>query len=451
MKKIIISVFMFALIVTACQDKDINKFDQTADERAAAAIASLKNDLTAPSNGWKVKYKPETGSGSFWVLMKFDDDNNVVIKSDLGRNNGEFFEQTVTYRIDAALGLELIIENYSFFSYLFEQIDATLLAEFEFIYESKTPAGELVFKSKTDPSDPTILLFEEAGANDESLLGTDLSTNLNTMSSDINRITAAYKLTYTNKDLILYLSLDELRRTISINTSSKKTNTSSIKAINFSSPYTIKGDSIVFDETLSGTFVGTNIKLKGIKFDDLNISSLDACGQPITTHAYDGVTSNNDIVVLESTLLDVNGKSFASNTFMYAPLEYIFDHGYRASAAIAEDLEGAGSMQLYYKLRLNDGTDLYGIGFFLQNSDGSRSFVLKEFTPVLTDNNLVFNFKPGFRIFENQTPDADINNIMIYLDLLTQGNQTYVYKYADGIFEFYNPCSGWSFVFLAPA
>jgi len=280
-------------------------------------------------------------------------------------------------------------------------------------------------------------------------LGTALATNLNTMSNDINRITQAYKMTYETKDLILYMSLDELRRNISITSSSKKSNTSSIKTIDFTSPYTIQGDSLSLDHALSGTFLGTSINLKGIKFKNLTTSSLDACGSPITTHAYNGTTSSNENVVFESVLKEVSGKSFSTFSFMYSPLNFIFDHGYNASAQISADLTGANSMQLYYNIKLNDGSTLYGIGFFLINSDGTRSFVLKEFTPTLNDNNVVFTFKPGFRIFENQNPDADINNITKYLDYLTQGDQTYVYKYSSDLYEFYNPCSGWSFVFVA--
>ena len=80
--------------------------------------------------------------------MDFNEDNTVHIRSDLGSNDGQFFEQTVTYRIDSSLGLELIIETYSFFSFLFEQADATFLAEYEFNFVNKTPDEALVLIAK---------------------------------------------------------------------------------------------------------------------------------------------------------------------------------------------------------------------------------------------------------------------------------------------------------------
>jgi hypothetical protein len=165
-------------LLISCKDDDNNVFDQSADERVAAAIGELKDELTAPANGWRVKYRPENESGSYYVLMKFDDKGYVNIKTDLAANNGEFHEQTITYRIDNSLGLELIFENYSFFAYLFEQDQATFGAEYEFLYANKTPDGELVFVSKTDVGTPSTIVFEEANANDEALLGREVSENL---------------------------------------------------------------------------------------------------------------------------------------------------------------------------------------------------------------------------------------------------------------------------------
>lgn len=126
-------------MLTACKDDEVAIFEKTADERAAEAIASLKADLVAPANGWRIKYRPEAESGSFYVLLDFNEDNTVNIKSDLGYNDGEFFDETVTYRIDNSLGLELIIESYSFFSFLVEEGQAAFQAEYEFNFVNKTP------------------------------------------------------------------------------------------------------------------------------------------------------------------------------------------------------------------------------------------------------------------------------------------------------------------------
>jgi hypothetical protein len=106
------------LLISACDD-DINVFDKTADERANESIQNLKNELIAPDNGWRVLYTPSSDAGSYYVLMDFNEDNSVRIQTDFGEENGRFFDDTLTYRIDNSLNVELIFETYSFFSYLY--------------------------------------------------------------------------------------------------------------------------------------------------------------------------------------------------------------------------------------------------------------------------------------------------------------------------------------------
>ncbi|MBC7851373.1 MAG: DUF4302 domain-containing protein, partial [Chitinophagaceae bacterium] len=253
MKNRLYIIWIVVVVLMSCKnDDDVAIFEKTADERVAEAIAALKEDLVAPANGWRVKYRPDPEYGSFYVLMDFDEDNMVTIKSDLGNNDGEFFEQTMSYRIDSSLGLELIIESYSFFSFLLEQDRATFGAEYEFNFINKTPDDALVFNSKTDRGIATILLFEEAAATDVNLLATTVSTNLNIMADDFQKLTPSLSLTFTNRDVVLYVTLDNVARIVSINSASRKTNTSITQNLNFSSPYFLKGDSIVFDNRFSG-------------------------------------------------------------------------------------------------------------------------------------------------------------------------------------------------------
>ena len=434
-------------IVLSCKDDDINLFDKTADERVAAAIASLKSDLVAPPFGWRVKYTPEPTSGSFYVLLDFNDDNTVTIKTDLATDDDKFVSQTINYRIDSSLGLELIFQNYSFFSYLFEQDQATFGAEFEFNYVSKT-SNTLLFKSKSDVGTPTQLVFEKAAQNDTKFLGVTVSKNIKALSQDLDIFSSSVKFTYTNKDLILYASLDEAKRIITIHSSSKKSNIQVSQSIAFTSGYVITGDSLAFNSVLKGTFSGVAVNIDGIRLGALSSSNLSLCVAPITLHSLPGVTSSGDAVVMESSLIAGNGTDFMQESdFFYSPINRIFNNGEPVDAQIAQNITGAGSMQLYYNYDIGSGTPFYALGFFLLNADGSTTFALREFTPVLNGNNITFNFKPTFTLFGNQTPDANVNNINIYLDILTQGNNTYVFKYSEGIYEFNNPCNGWSFVF----
>jgi hypothetical protein len=449
MKRILYTIGFTFLALVSCEDDDINLFEKTADERAAEAIANLKQDLLAPANGWKLKYKPEEESGEFYVLLDFDENNKVHIKTDLGANNGEYFEQTISYRIDNSLGLELILENYSFFSFLFEQEAATFGAEYEFNYINKTPDNALVFNSKTDISTPSIIVLQEASPADENLLGTQLSTNLNILSNDLDKFASSVRLTYQNKDLALYVSMDELRRTLTITSASLKTNTQSIQALNFQTPYLIQGDSIVFDEPLQGNILGNTVSIKSLKLNTIGDASITVCPEPIPVHTFTGVTSANDVVTLETTLLDVNGKSFTTlSDFFFSPLGAIFNNGTPVANQITQDVTGALEMHMYYGLELSGGDLLYAIGFVIQNLDGTITFALREFTPVFNDNNMVFNFAPDISIFGNPNTNANVDNVNIYLNALTEGDKTYVFQVNENVYEFYNPCTGWSFLFV---
>lgn len=449
MKRTVYILAAMFLLLISCKDDDVNLFEKTADERAAEAIASLKQDLVAPANGWIITYRPQEGAGAYYVLMDFQENNKVVIKTDLGAENGAYFEDTISYRIDNSMGLELILENYSFFSFLFEQDQATFGAEYEFDYVNKTPDNALVFRSKTDLGTPDIILFEEASATDASLLGIELSKNLNTLSGDLDKFTSSLKLTYTNKDLALYLSLDELRRTLTITSASFKTNTASVQNIGHSTAYLIKGDSIIFDEPLQRTVLGHAINLRSMLLNEIGESTLQACADPITIHSISGVTSDGEPFLLETSLLDVSGKSFAElSDFYFSPLIYIFNNGSSMSQQIQQDVAGALEMHLYYGYELGGGEVLYGIGFVIRNLDNSITFALRKFTPVLSDNKITFNFEPEISIFGNQQTDANIQNVNIYLDALTEGDNTYVFQLNNNIYEFFNPCTGWSFVFI---
>jgi hypothetical protein len=446
MKKICYSLLAGLSLLISCDDGTENKFDKSSDERAAIAIAQLRDELTAPANGWRLKYQPEDGSGSFWVLLDFNDDNSVIIQSDLGARDGEFFMDTLTYRVDNSLGLELIFETYSFFSYLFERDQATFLAEYEYLYVNKTPDGSLVFQSKSDPGTATVVVFEEASANDADLLGQEVSTNINTIAGDISGLmfsSPAYQLTYQDRDLRFFLSMDESRRTISINAALKKSTSTGAQSVAFTTGYYLQGDSLVFQERLTGIYQGINISLKGILFSKLTNGSMDICGG-IPIHLYEGVTSQNDDVVLEGTLISPEGAGFANFEFLVAPLEYIFNNGESMAAQIQADIVGAGSMQLYY----NYSGGFYGLGFFIENADGTTTFFLREFTPQRTGNKIVFNFEPTISVFGNPDTPADINKVNAYLNALTQDGQTYVFLIQDDIFELHNPCTGWSAVFF---
>lgn len=445
MKRIILAFSLVGLLI-ACQNDD-NVFDASADERAAEAIANLKSQLTAPAEGWLLRYKPENESGSYYVLLNFDEENNVRIRTDFGVNDGEFYDQTITYRIDNSLGLELIFENYSFFSFLFEQQGATFLAEYEFNYVNETPDGALVFRSKTDPSSPTTLVFEPATGNEEAnLLGKELSNNLNTLSENgLARFATTYGLSYTNRDIVIYLSFESFLRTINF-TFISPDGSEEGQELEFATSYTVENDKIILDEAFSGNYFGQEVSIPSISFGELSEASLTVCDETVTVNEYTA-SINSAPALLENLIFDPNGANlFEKAEFFFSVNQNIFDENGSLGSQIEEDVEGSLAMILYYDETPSD--PFYALGFFIVNESGTVTRALREFTPSLEGNQLQLEYADDFTVLQDTTGTFNEANVDKYLNWFNEGEGLRIYKVEDNVYEFYNTCNNMSFVFL---
>lgn len=437
-------LFLALTALISCKDDDANVFDKRAEERTAEAIAALKNELVSPEHGWTLKYQPEPDAGSYYVILKFEEDNQVNIQTDLSVNGGEYYNQTISYNVRNSLGLELIFENYSFFSFLFEQEQAGFGAEFQFSFVNKTPDNALVFNSISDRGSPTRIVLAPATQNDVNFLGRDLSSNLSAFNTSL-------KLSLDDQDLAVYMTRDNLRRNIIFKYISKKTDIGAGEQVSFTTGYLVQGDSIILDEPFQTTFMNQDLRINSLRFDEYSQTVSNICSEPIEAPLYHGLIPNNgEGFLMENSLFDIEGANFHQRSdFFISPNYYIFDQDWMpADERIAQDVAGAQAMQLYYNLDLG-GTSLYAIGFYIQNADESVTWALKEFTPVLNENLLQFNFADEYTFFGDQNTTADLNMIDKYLDLLTQGDKTYITRVNSFLYEFYNPCTGWRFFFEA--
>lgn len=448
MNKIVLAIVCICLL-GACQN-DETLFEKSADERVAEAIANLKAQLTAPAEGWLLRYKPESESGAYYVLLNFDEEDNVRIRTDFGTNDGEFYDQTITYRIDNSLGLELILENYSFFSFLFELDDASFLAEYEFDYINETPEGALVFRSKTDPSSPTTLVFEPASANDVNLLGTQVDMNLTVLANDLQLLSPLYKLSYTAQDVALYFSFNDITRTISFTYASPLEGLSGGQALSFVTPYIIQGNSIILDNPLESNVLGRNISISAIQLNELLEASLNPCSEqePIVIHRYSGAIDASPIT-LESTLADPAGADFANfeDEIFTVTVGGVFNNGESVGQDIANEIPGVQLMVMYYQ---NDPVDPFlALGYFMVNEqDNTSTIAVKEFTPTYIGNQIQFDFAPEYTVLRDTTQTLNFEAMDRYLNALTEGGTTYIVKAPEslGYYQFYNPCNGWSMV-----
>ena len=425
MKRIFGVVLLVGVLLACREDEPI--FSKSADERAQEAITDLNSRLVAPSEGWLLRYRPENESGTYNVLLNFQEDGEVNIQTDFGVNDGEFYDQTITYRVDNSLGLELILENYSFFSFLFEQEDATFLAEYEFDYVNETPDGDLVFRSKTDPSSPTNLVFQLASADDINLLGRELSTDLSTFLDRQNVPTlfaSTYRLDYQNQDLTFYLNFDDFRRTISFNFVSPD-GSSGGREINFTSPYIIQGNEIVLDNPLSGSYYGQQVELSSIRFGSLSDITLTTCDSAFTAKQY-SASINTAPAVLENTLFAPNGANVLEQVDFYFCLNNnIFQSGRSIGGQVDTDVEGSLAMLLYYDESVND--PFYALGFFIVNESGTITRVLREFTPTVDGNQLQLAYDTDFTLLQDTTGVYNGENIDKYLNMFAEGEGVYLY------------------------
>lgn len=435
------------LLSGACNNSDEELiFDKTADERAAAAINDLEQRLVAPPNGWIVRYQPVPESGAYNVLLNFGADGNVRIRTDFGVNDNEFYDQTVTYRVDNSLGLELIFETYSFFSYLFEQNQATFEAEYELNFANETPDGELIFSSKTDLTALTVLAFEPAPENAEALLGRELNANLEALSSSLGVISPVYRLNYANRDLSLYLSLDTDLRTLSFTYATSLADEGG-RAIDVTTGYVVQGNSLILGEPLTGNFLGTEISILAINLDELvDGGTIEACGQPLVIQQYRGsVAESNDPVALLPTLFDPAGATFPNDagTYLANPGD-IYDNGVSVGARVREDIAGMIGLVLY---NFGGGENPFvAVGFGIVAND-ELVVPVRDFAPVYTDNQIDFNLANNYSIVIGDTT-ALIDSVSMnsYLDNLTTGGRTRILQSGPGVYEMFNPCTGWSAV-----
>ncbi|MGK7395763.1 MAG: DUF4302 domain-containing protein [Candidatus Cyclobacteriaceae bacterium M3_2C_046] len=446
---------LFLLInLVACEEDEKLIFDEPAEERASQAVQQLAQDLVQPQNGWYLQYRPNEESGLFSVILDFNQDGKVNIKTDVFANDGEFYDQTIPYRVDNSLGLELIFETYSFFSFLFELEQASFGGEFEFEYVNKTPDGALVFVSKTDAGVPTRIVMTPAPPNAEVLLGRQLSNNLNTLNSNLELFNPSLKLTFKNKDLAFFLKMNDFTRTMDITYVARKSDLSDGQELNFSSGFLIQGDTIALEQALTGSFGGLDYNLSLIELEELSEAKTEFCsGKEEETFVFNGkIPSTDDAIILETSLFDIKGQNVFQTVGFFisqvTPTSFIIDDKDSSAAPqIIEDLDGVQDMQLYYFAGGDD--PFYAVGFRVMNIDQTNTWLLKRFIPEMEGNVLKFDFADTVTVFGNQNYQANADNIDKYLEFLSAQDNTHILQINENFYEFYNPCSGWRFIFQA--
>ena len=169
MKKIFklpgIIVILFTLsVVISCTNNEVEPlFDKTIKERTDEFKKKYIDILTSPENGWIGHYSPNNNSGGFTMLMDFNEDSSVNIKSDYRAGSQD---NIITYRLDKTLKIELVLESHAVFSDIFEVNNNNNGGEFVFNILEATQ-DKVVLESKLDSGDDvTIFTLKRALTSD---------------------------------------------------------------------------------------------------------------------------------------------------------------------------------------------------------------------------------------------------------------------------------------------
>ena len=456
MTRSLITYIFLVLALLGCTGDDSPSLPPF-EERVSSAINSLRADLMSPSLGWRLEYQPTPESGVFFMLLEFDE-KEVRIQSDVVANNGFFYDQTIPYRLDNALGLELIMETYCVFAYLFEQDQATFGAEFEFIYKEKS--GEnLLFESKTDVVNPTILTFEPAGSGDEDSFSREIAENLdafNTASPQaLTPVSPQQQILLEDRGLSIFWSLDPRTRNIVSQFAGEGITIDEILTnggilLNHSSGYALLDGFLVLQNPLLFSLAGQNVTLDRIALEVFDMNAPNICPtEPANGPRYQGASPGNGEVTMLSTLLSTAGQGFQENVYTVNAF-FVFDgdgNSLLEDGVIGENFPDASGFIFLYGVQLTDpNIPVYSVGLILENGD----IYVREFEPTITEiNRLKINLVNNF--YHSGTPNpGDQQGLTEVTDEIFAGGEVYAFDFpATGVnvWRLFNPCNQYE-VFL---
>lgn len=140
-------ILILSVWLVACTDNSSEYiFDKSVNERFEEKKNDYTQILNAPEYGWVGNYSRNGEVGSNVLLLDFDQDGSVVMRSDY-RNGAN--DHTITYRIDKTLKVELVFESHSVLHQIYEINNNDSGGEFVFNITS-ADENEIVLTSKSD-------------------------------------------------------------------------------------------------------------------------------------------------------------------------------------------------------------------------------------------------------------------------------------------------------------
>ncbi|WP_439555367.1 DUF4302 domain-containing protein [Dyadobacter sp.] len=112
MKKIVLYLLVASAGLFSCENSDDTLFEESADTRLNAALASYQKKLVEAPYGWNAVIYP-AGGGSYGFYFKFNDQNRVVMYSDFSAASAGTSKES-SYRLKAMQTPSLIFDTYSY-------------------------------------------------------------------------------------------------------------------------------------------------------------------------------------------------------------------------------------------------------------------------------------------------------------------------------------------------
>ncbi|QRR01936.1 DUF4302 domain-containing protein [Dyadobacter sandarakinus] len=138
MKNSLLYFLFIGSVLFGCERKEDTVFEETADTRLNAALASYEKQLVEASSGWNAVIYP-AGGGSYGFYFKFNNQNRVVMYSDFTDSSAATPKES-SYRLKALQTPALIFDTYSYLHVLADpdaevnggDLGVGLLSDFEF-------------------------------------------------------------------------------------------------------------------------------------------------------------------------------------------------------------------------------------------------------------------------------------------------------------------------------
>lgn len=483
MNRIIGLYIIFLFLATSCSD-EIDKITPPA-ERSEAAISDLRSELVAPANGWVLNYQPTSQSGIFYILLNFEEDGSVHVQSDVPGEDDYYFDQTIAYRLDTKLSLEMIFETYGVFHFLFEQNASSFGAEFEFYYLDKED-GNLRFASKSDNSgDQTVITLIPASANAGDVFSRDLSENMLAYDSISSLfIGTTQQIALTDQNTSMFWSIDLNQRSINLRSAAVGLTNADIVSNNKSvlldqtSGYGFFDGKLVLTQPFSFSLDG-----KDYTFSEMSLSNFSQTGDPMcatgTTMSpvYTGVATGLGNAVMYKSLFDTKGLDFQPMTDNPYSVNVFFvadANGFSLSenGSINEYFPSATGFAFNYGFLDSDSSYYacsvdslvqpeYATGLYYEDDNGNSKIALRKFDVIsAVDNRLEILFTSSVDPADDYYPCDLTSEERDNLESITDeifgvgGGEVYSLYFPVEtqpdltVFSLYNACNNYEFLLV---